>query len=278
MNSVHCLALLAVLSFGVFSAAPARAQQQQQQWAAAYVDWTLPEAPVGVGVAQDIWIPRPATTSFFTLNFDFVTGQGGYVGLQSDESGAGIVRFSLWNSTAARGDACRPFDGEGEGMTCIVSLPINPAGIYRMRVARGDADADGQWWVGWIDEPGGAQRRIGAIRAPRLHREIAGEGLHNFSEYWGDAVAACRDAPLSAAAFSAPALVTVGGGVAVGMQPNGTRPAGNRCVTGRERRGATVKHTPLTLRGAPAMLLTLGGAPEANRALALSVSSNTPVR
>jgi len=259
-------------------AGPGLAHAQQQKWAAAYVDWTFPDATAGVGVAQDIWVPQAATASFFTLNFDFVTGQGGYIGVQSDESGAANVRFSLWNTTVARGEACRPFDGEGEGMTCVLPVTLDPAGVYRVRVTREDADLDGQWWSGWIQQTDGAMRRIGAMRVPRQHREIAGDGLHNFSEFWGDAVAACRSAPLSAAVFAAPIVLTGAENVVPGAQPNGSRPAENRCATGRERLGAVVRHTAMTLFDAPAMMVTLGGAPEANRALALSLTANGPVR
>jgi hypothetical protein len=276
MNSITSFLSLAVMAVGVALAAPAHAQQQQ--WAAAYVDWTFAVNPEGIGVAQDMWVPQAATASFFTLNFDFVTGQGGYIGLQSDETGLGNVRFSLWNTTVARGEACRPFDGEGEGMTCVLPLPIDPDRVYRVRVTRGEADAGGQWWIGWVQEQGGGERQIGAILVPSQHRSITTEGLHNFSEFWGDAVAACRDAPLSAAAFAAPSLAISAESAAVGAKPNGTRPVENRCETGREKRGAAVTHTPLTLRGAPAMLMTLGGALEANRALARAVAAKAPGR
>lgn len=267
----HALWLIA-LAFGV--SAPAHAQQQQ--WAAAYVDWSFPQAQSGEGIAQAIWVPQPAVASFFTLNFEFVGAQGGYIGLQSDESGAGNVRFSLWSTTAAQGEACRPFDGEGEGMTCVLPVAIDRDGVYRVRVARGASDAQGQWWTGWLDEPNGASRQIGAIRTPRQQTEIAADGVHDFAEFWGDAIGACRDAPLSAAAFAAPRLVHAGGEVSAGSSPNGTRPAENRCLTGRERLGAVVTHAPLVLNGAQAMLITLGGAPEDNVSLARRLPAQAP--
>jgi hypothetical protein len=268
---------LAVFAACFAFAAPAHAQQQQQ-WAAAYVDWSFAETPAGIGIAQDIWVPQPARTSFFTLNFDFVTGDGGYIGLQSDEHGVGNVRFSLWNTTVARGESCRPFDGEGEGMTCVLPFPINPQSVYRLHVTRGDADASGQWWIGWVQEQNGAERQIGAIKVPRQHRSITSTGVTNFSEFWGDAVAACQNVPLSAAAFAAPTLMTASGGASLGAQPNGTRAEENRCTSGRERLGAVVAHTPLQLRGAQAMVITLGGTPEANRALAQATTTAAPGR
>lgn len=274
MKAIKRALLLISMMLGV----GALAHAQQQQWAAGYVDWSFPQAQPAEGIAQRVWIPQPAVASFFTVNFDFVGAQGGYIGLQSGEGGAGNVRFSLWNTTVARGEACRPFDGEGEGMTCVLPVAIQRDGLYRVRVVRGAADAQGQWWIGWLDEPNSASRQIGAIRTPRRQSEIAAEGIHNFAEFWGGAVRACRDVPLSAAAFAAPRLTLAGGEESAGAMANGTRPEENRCVTGRERLGAAVTHAPLVLQGAPAMIITLGGAPEDNAALTRRLAAEAPSR
>jgi hypothetical protein len=276
MKAIRNLAWLAAVALGFVAAAPAQAQQQQ--WAAAYVNWAFPNSPATSTVAQDMQIPQAARASFFTLNLDFTTGEGGYIGLQSDETGAGSVRFSLWNTAVARGDACRTFDGEGEGMTCVLPVSIDPNVVYRVGITRDTADTAGQWWVGWIESPDRARRQIGAIRVPRQHREIASENIHNFSEYWGDAVKACRDTPLSAAIFAAPVLTLANGRGLTGTQPSGTQPEENRCATGRESRGAAVTHMPMALRNAPAIALTLGGAPQANRAMAKSLAAPAPGR
>jgi len=104
--------------------APAFADQQQ--WAAAYVDWTFAEnAPEAWMIDQDVWIPQPGLARFFTLNWNFTAGDNGYMGLQTDASGVGNVRFSLWNATDARGTSCRPFDGEGVGRTCELPVTID---------------------------------------------------------------------------------------------------------------------------------------------------------
>jgi hypothetical protein len=259
-----------------FIAAPFSARAEQQKWAAAYVDWTFQSEAPAIGLSQDLWIAQPATASFFTLNWDFVAGDGGYIGLQSDETGAGHARFSLWNATAAQGDACRTFDGEGEGMTCVVPVVIAPEKIYRVHVTRGEADAQGQWWIGWLETRGGARKRIGALRVNAALTSVTPAGMHNFSEYWGNAVAACRAVPLSAAAFGPPALMRTGSAAAIGAQPAGRRPDGHRCRTGRERSGAVVGHTPVPVAQAPGMLITLGGDANANRTLAQRLSRPAP--
>jgi hypothetical protein len=278
MTAIKNWSQLLVLAFALAVSTPSVAQAEQQQWAAAYVDWSFADPAPATAVAQEIWVPRAAQASFFTLNFDFESGQGGYIGLQSDEAGAGNVRFSLWNTTVARGESCRPFDGEGEGMTCVLPVPIDPATVYRVRVTRDATDAGGQWWSSWLEMPDGTQRHIGAIRVRRQDRDIAAASLHNFSEFWGDAVNACGEAPLSAAVFASPILTRAGNHTQAGSNPSGTRPEENRCLTGRERRGAAVTHAPMLLRGAPAMAVALGGAPNINRGLAQSLVTAAPAR
>lgn len=252
------------------------ARAEQQKWAAAYIDWDVSRAGAGVELAQRMWIAQPAVASFFTLNWDFVAGDGGYIGLQSDEAGAGNVRFSLWNATAAKGAACRRFDGEGEGMTCVLPVRLDADAVFRVRITRGAADAQGQWWIGWIEAPGAAAQQIGALRVGANMTAITPDGLHNFSEYWGAAERACRSVPLSAAAFAAPNFVSATGARVIGVEPVGRRPNGHPCATGKERTGAVAGHKPMQLAGAPAMLMTLGGDAAANAALLQKLAAQAP--
>lgn len=270
MTAVYRCVALAVAALGLIWAPSAQAEQQR--WAAAYVDWTFPDQDPGIALAQTLWIPQPAHASFFTLNWDFSGGDGGYIGLQTNEAGVGNARFSLWNASAARGAACRRFDGEGEGMTCEIPVGIVRNALYRVHVQRGEADAQGQWWIGSLEAPDGRRLEIGALRVARASAAIAPETVHDFSEFWGDAVNACRDVPLSAAAFGAPKIVHANGAERVAANPVGRRPDGHRCRTGRERSGAVARHRAIELEGAPAMLLTLGGAAAANAALSESLA------
>lgn len=270
---MHKSAFAAGLALALAAATPA-AHAQQQQWAAAYVEWTVPAAPAQAAtLSQDLAVFEPALASFFTLNWDFQGTEGGYIGLQSDETGQTNARFSLWNATVARGAACRPFDGEGVGMTCVLPLPIEPGRVYRVEVVRGATDAAGQWWTGYISDhgPNGTRARqsIGEIQVAAGSTQIDPATLHNFSEYWGNAVRACRDVPMSAAVFVAPTL----NGVA-GHTPIGTRPDGHPCARGTERSGAVASHAPLTtVNGMPAMVLVLGGTADASAAYAARVAT-----
>jgi hypothetical protein len=269
------LAVLAAPLMALGLSTPAAADQQL--WAAAYVDWSFAEnAASAARVDQDIRVAEPARASFFTLNWDFEVGEGGYIGLQSDEAGAHNVRFSLWNATSARGATCRRFDGEGVGMTCELPWRIAPDAFYRVHVVRGAADAGGQWWSGWIDTRDAdgrvAQTRIGDLRVAASANAINPATIYNFSEFWGDAVAACQDVPLSAAIFTPPRVSVSATGVAnVAFNPVGRRPDGHVC-NGRERTGAVSRHARVALDDGPGMVLTLGGSVSANEAMARLLS------
>lgn len=259
---------------------PCAHAQQQQEWAAAYIDWTIPDGVTGVDrMAQDIAVIEPAHASFFTLNWDFTTGEGGYIGLQSDVDGAGNVRFSLWNAAAARGESCRRFDGEGVGMTCVLPMELQTDRFYRVRVARSDADAHGQWWTGWVDtvDASGQTRsfRIGDLQVASRLNEIAPLSIYNFNEYWGDAVRTCSEVPMSAAIFGAPSLQH-GRDRIVARSPVGRRPDGHACATGRERTGASASHVNVVRGSEPAMIMVLGGDTAANRAFGVQAGRSVP--
>lgn len=262
-----------ILALGLTTSAIA----QQQQWAAAYVDWTFADhASASARIEQDIRVAEPARASFFTLNWDFEVGEGGYIGLQSDETGAHNVRFSLWNATSARGAACRRFDGEGVGMTCELPWRIAPNAFYRVRVVRGAADAGGQWWSGWIDTRAAdgrvTQTSIGDLRVAASANAIDPTTIYNFSEFWGDAVAACQDVPLSAAIFAPPRVsASATGAASAATNPVGRRPDGHVC-SGRERSGAVSRHTHIAMDGGPGMILTLGGSVSTNESMARRLS------
>ena len=273
--------LAAVIGALVLALHAPAAHAQQQQWAAAYIDWSIPNNAAGASrIEQDIAVLAPSRASFFTLNWDFLAGDGGYIGLQTDPEGIGNVRFSLWNAVAARDGVCRRFDGEGEGMTCEAPLAIASDRYYRVRVERGARDAGGQWWSGWIDAPDAAGATqsilIGALQVAPSLSEIAPATVYNFNEYWGDAVRACRDVPLSAAAFAAPAVASASGAPRIGASPIGRRPDGHPCASGGERTGAAASHALAMRRAGPVMIMVLGGSTQENRAFGQSAVQFLP--
>ena len=125
---------------------------------------------------------------FFTQVFSIENG-GSYMGLQQDGGGGRKVRFSIWNATAFRvstveGAACRPFGGEGVGMTCTIPYAWETGRWYRLRIRMLDTDAEGQWWGAWVMDDAGREQRIGDIRRPGPELIRA---TYSFNEFYGQA-------------------------------------------------------------------------------------------
>ena len=175
---------------------PVRAQQFK--WGAVYQHWRLSEPASNI----DTWMWPSMTDDamFFTQVFS-IEGSGSYMGLQQEGNGSRKVRFSIWNATVFRvstveGGACRPFGGEGVGMTCTIPYAWETGRWYRLRIRRLESDAGRQWWGAWVMDDAGRELRIGDIRAP-------GGGLitgtSSFNEYYGPAAGfACGRPPPSA--------------------------------------------------------------------------------
>lgn len=202
----------------LLSSAPAQAQQHQNGSVHQY--WTLP----GTAWNVDTWIyPGVLANSMFfaqTLWFQNHPGCAGnpdpncrdvlYLGIQQG-AGAGTrsARFSLWNTTTARGPHCEPFGGEGTGMTCFRGYPFVENHAYTLRVWRLENDGAGQWWGAWIiDTATGVETHLGDIRATAGTGEL--QSAVSFNEYFGPAVP-CDQLPHSSVAFGAP---TINGGAA----------------------------------------------------------------
>ena len=166
------------------SSHPARAQQFR--WGAVYQHWTMTEPASNL----DTWMwPSMANDAMFFTQVFSIENSGSYMGLQQDGTGGRKVRFSIWNATAFRastveGAACRPFGGEGVGMTCTIPYAWETGRWYRLRIRMLDSDTEGQWWGAWVMDDAGRERRVGDIRAP-------GTGLitstSTFNEYYGPA-------------------------------------------------------------------------------------------
>ncbi len=257
----------ALVMAGSIAAGPVMAAQQQ--WAAGYLGWTFDgQAASAWNIDQQIWIAQPAEASYWTINWSWTGEQGtsGYMGLQQG-GGAQQVRFSLWNATDAKGSGCQTFGGEGVGYTCTVPVTIDPAKFYRLRLWRTDASEGGQWWGGWLIEADTSgklkEHTIGYIKVDAKHKEIDLNSIHNFSEYFGGAVARCDEVPLSIVGFTPPAANYHGAGTGVygsySQTKSGTKPAGNICQTGSENAGAIYKMEPYDFGFAKGGLIYLGG-------------------
>ena len=126
---------------------------------------------------------------------------GSYMGLQQDFDGARKVRFSIWDATAFRvsvveGAQCRPFGGEGVGMTCTIPYAWEAGRWYGLRIRMLDSDAEGQWWGAWVLDDARQEQRVGDIRAPSPGLITS---TSTFNEYYGWAEGfSCGQPPPSA--------------------------------------------------------------------------------
>lgn len=211
------LAVAAAVTLIGATIGPAAAARQHLN-GASQVGWQLDNAAPGAiwNVDQIIQLPKTARSSYWALQWSFAgSGDVGYMGIQtdaparSDGSRGQMALFSLWNADNSR-DAvgrCGRFDGEGSGLSCRMNWTIRTGAYYRLRVLRGEADATGQWWQGWIhSDYRGADYHLGDIHVPGAgHTQIDPASVGNFLEYFGSAVA-CDHVPKAMGVFTQPAF------------------------------------------------------------------------
>ncbi len=247
--------IIAALTLSVLWLTRAQAHAQQHQNGYVHQHWDFPSPAYNVDTLIEPGAVADATFFAQTLYFEHDTSCAGcddllYIGIQQ---GTGVAsrsaRFSLWNTTAARGGSCIPFDGEGEGMTCSLPYAFVEERVYNLRVWRLEHDGAGQWWGGWIiDTATGAETHIGDLRATSGTGELA--HAISFDEYFGPAKP-CDKVPYSFARFLPPTLeagaatasagATARGdcsGGSVTAEPDGSRTLKLGCNAGGASAGA----------------------------------------
>ena len=175
--------LIAMGSVGPLSSHPAWAQQFT--WGAVWQIWS----PLSVPASNvDTWMwPSMANDAMFFAQVFSIENGGSYMGLQQEGDGSRKVRFSIWNATAFRASAgegadCRPFGGEGVGMTCTIPYAWETGRWYRLRIRMLDSDTQGHWWGAWVMDDAGREQRVGDILRPGP--ELIG-ATYSFNEFYG---------------------------------------------------------------------------------------------
>jgi len=199
--------LACITTVGLLAASPAQAVAPQ----GTYTDWNWPATAEGYyNFDHDLRIMHvtPNASYFWSHQFGFVRGDGGYIGLQSnglrfDGSRGKLAIFSIWQATAATGPACGTFGGEGTGYSCKIPYEWVIGRSYRLRVWSTRADTMGKWWGAWVmDRTTGVEEFIGEIRVP-----LAWGGLGSWSVMWTEyfaPIATCAEQPKARAVFDAP--------------------------------------------------------------------------
>ncbi len=260
LTAVGALALLATPAGPVLA--------DQQKWSSQYVHWSFDELGRG-GVEH-----RPAGLDSGAQHGRLLAGS---MGLERDQrrrlhgaqqgQGSQNVRFSIWNATDASGQQCRTFGGEGIGYTCELPVEIDPDKFYRLRLWRTEAVADGQWWGAWVIEANAdgdlVEHHIGQIKAPVGAKTIDPQRISNFAEYFGPAVPACADVPLSIVGFTPPAVNYHGAGTGVyggySSFSHSDKAEGNLCQDGTESQGAFITARVHDFGFAEGALVFMGG-------------------
>jgi len=246
---------------------------RQQQYANAYVHWDFGYSTDDVwNIDQQIWIAKKASGTQWALVWKWLKdpSHGGYLALQTDDTGQGKVLFSLWNADAAIGDQCVKFSGEGAGYSCRLPFTIQTDRFYRLRINRANTDSEGQWWGAWIIEetPSGTLKEhfLGQIRVAKSFNLIRGNSIENFSEYYGRALPKCCDVPMSVVGFISPAANYYESGTGIygyySKFNGGSDPNLNPCKDGNESAGVLFKIDEYDFSFAKGALVFIGGKKE----------------
>ena len=251
MCSKRIAGLILVASW--FALAPAVAGVGTQ---GTYSDWIFPDMPAGgFQEIEDMIYPandpaakpgQVAQAYFYSSQFGIVSGDGGYIGIQTDTGNSPAPKkaiFSIWGANAARcstveGALCQPFTGEGDGYQTLIPYEWVAGHQYRTRVRALDSDAGGDWWVGEItDETTGDTQIVGYIRVPSVYEGLSYYVI-NWVEWYAPQAETCDQLPSSTVYFS-PARAN--GGAYVAGAPN-NHLGGGACPSEVEMAGDWVSH------------------------------------
>ncbi|HSX27811.1 MAG TPA: DUF3472 domain-containing protein [Patescibacteria group bacterium] len=157
----------------------------------------------------------PDAPYFWSHQFQFVGGDGGYIGLQShgsrvDGTIGKTAVFSIFSAgIEATSGACvvqqAGFDGYNtSGSSCRVPYEWVLGRTYQMRTAMISRDSTGTWWGGWVkDTSTGVETFIAQIKTPATWKGI-GAWSSMWTEYFGVQPSSCDTLPYSRVRFGSP--------------------------------------------------------------------------
>ncbi len=146
----------------------------------------------------------PNASYFWSHQVWFLSGDGGYFGLQSgsNASQSKVALFSLWNTTTATGTNCGPFSNEGSGMHCSIAYSWVMGRMYNLKLAKTTTDSNGVWWQATVqDSITGVTSIIGNIEVASNWQGISDTSVV-WTEYFGTQAATCATQPYSLVLFS----------------------------------------------------------------------------
>ena len=149
--------------------------------------------------------PGPDSMYFWAHQFRTVSGEGGYIGLQTkgnraDGSLGKMAIFSFWDTLGAEGPGVVRFGGEGVGWSCRIPYFWQAGRAYRLTVELVERDRREAWWQASVTDVDGDEgvQDFGRICAPAGWGAL-GTWSVMWTEYYGPPLGDCRDlAPVSA--------------------------------------------------------------------------------
>lgn len=182
-----------------------------------YSNWSW-DTPSGgfTNLSHELTIEEvtPDAPYFWSNQFNFVGGDGGYIGLQSqgsrvDRTVGKTVVFSVFNSAIQGTAGCSVeqgnFDrGTGSGTSCRVAYDWQVGVKYKFRVEKGAVESNGTWWAGYITNTAtGAETLIAKYKVLPSWQGL-GDWSVQWTEYFGQLPATCSDLARSKVRFYKP--------------------------------------------------------------------------
>lgn len=160
--------------------------------------------------------PTMKSYYFWSMQFWFDSGNGGYMGLQTGGNIAGqekdkIAIFSIWDALDAKPgngkDAwAGTFGGEGVGYSCRIAYDWNEGTEYRLRlfeIADSRYPNEPEWWGAWVMNMTTCEETfIGMILVPASWSWLT-SGSNFFVEYFLS-VPSCDQIPYAKATLHTP--------------------------------------------------------------------------
>lgn len=187
-----------------------------------YSNWFWSYTPAGgyYSLEHNVTINQadPAAKYFWSHQFKFFGGDGGYMGLQSmgnrvaDGSQGKTAVFSIFSSgiEATPGNCVvekAGFDGyQNSGSSCRIAYDWIQGRTYHLKTIISGSDSTGVWWTGSVtDNTTGVQTTIGRIKVPTTWKGI-GDVSVMWTEYFGPQVDNCATLPYSKVTFGTPVV------------------------------------------------------------------------
>ncbi len=182
-----------------------------------YSNWSW-DTPSGgfTNLSHELTIEEvtPDAPYFWSNQFNFVGGDGGYIGLQSrgsrvDGTVGKTAVFSVFNSGIQGTTGCSVeqgnFDGaSGSGTSCRVAYDWQVGVKYKFRVEKGTVESNGTWWSGYITNTATGTETLIAKYKVLPSWQGLGDWSVQWTEYFGQLPATCNDLARSKVRFYKP--------------------------------------------------------------------------